>query len=213
MQTETVAVKSPSDRRTAQARTNAIQWARHVMEDPTTVFLDTETTGLGPDAEICDIAIVGRDGSVMLDTLVRPERPIPAEATAVHGITDQMAAEAMPWSEVYWVTRMVLSGKAAVIYNAVYDTGVLHRLTMEAGLEPSCFSAECAMRAYADFAGVPGRYPGQYKWHKLGDACAALGVEVGTAHRALADAQACRGLVTAMAAAQLDGEEAPDQPA
>lgn len=206
-----------SDFRLATARGNAIAWARRVMADPTTLFLDTETTGLGPDAEICDLAIVDREGGVVLDTLVRPERPIPAEATAVHGITDADVAGALPWSEVYWIVRMVLAGKRVVIYNADYDTGVLHTRSLACDLTPLAFPFSCAMRAFADFAGAPGRYPGQHRWHKLGEACALVGIDPGHSHRALADALACRDLVAAMAAAdeprrQVDSEAALDQP-
>ncbi len=44
------------------------------------MILDTETTGLY-DAEIVELSIIDTAGNVLLDTLVRPTRPIPAEAT------------------------------------------------------------------------------------------------------------------------------------
>ena len=52
------------------------------------LILDTETTGLGDEAEICEIAVIRQDGSVVLDTLVRPTGKISEDATRVHGITD-----------------------------------------------------------------------------------------------------------------------------
>ena len=36
------------------------------------IVLDTETTGLGDDAEICEITILDVTGAPILDTLVRP---------------------------------------------------------------------------------------------------------------------------------------------
>ena len=48
-------------------------------------ILDTETTGLYDDAEIVEISIIDENGGVLLDTLVKPLKPIPAEATAIHG--------------------------------------------------------------------------------------------------------------------------------
>lgn len=43
-----------------------------------TLFLDTETTGLsGQKDRIVEIAIIGEDGEVVIDTLVNPGIPIP----------------------------------------------------------------------------------------------------------------------------------------
>ena len=55
--------------------------------------LDTETTGLSETDEIVEIAIIRLDdGSEVINTLVNPSIPISKEATAIHGITDDMAA-------------------------------------------------------------------------------------------------------------------------
>lgn len=59
--------------------------------------LDTETTGTGPSARIVEVALVTmRFGRVedVFASLVHPGRPIPPEATAIHGITDAMVAQA-----------------------------------------------------------------------------------------------------------------------
>ena len=58
-------------------RNRAIARAR-VLLDRDPVVIDTETTGVGPVAEVCEIAIVGRTGETMVDMLVRPGRPIPS---------------------------------------------------------------------------------------------------------------------------------------
>ena len=39
----------------------------------TCVYLDLETTGLGPEDEVVAIGIVDPEGAVLLDTLVRPQ--------------------------------------------------------------------------------------------------------------------------------------------
>jgi len=61
-----------------------------------TFFLDTETTGLwrGDGAELVEVALMDETGKVWVDTLVKPEKPIPSGATAVHGITDDMVKDA-----------------------------------------------------------------------------------------------------------------------
>jgi len=61
-------------------------------------FIDLETTGinLGTD-RIVEIAIVkiGTDGSKLKKRkLINPQMPIPAESSAIHGITDEMVKDA-----------------------------------------------------------------------------------------------------------------------
>ena len=73
-------------------RNRAIARAR-VLLDRDPVVIDTETTGVGSQAEVCEIAIVGRTGETVVDTLVRPGRPIPSEATRIHGITNAAVAD------------------------------------------------------------------------------------------------------------------------
>lgn len=60
------------------------------------LILDTETTGLGDDAEVAEVvelAVIDCAGAVLLDTLVRPSGRVPAEAAAIYGITDAMLAD------------------------------------------------------------------------------------------------------------------------
>jgi DNA polymerase-3 subunit epsilon len=183
-------------------RERAIAWAREIAANHRAVFLDTETTALGPDAEIVDIAVIGLDGTVYLDTLVKPKRPIPAEATAVHGISDADVADAEPWSVVYG--RFIESlADTVLIYNRDYDLTIINQCCRADDLPE--FDAgdrwQCAMLAYADFDGAPGKFPGTRKWHKLDAAAARFGIPPG-GHRALADAEACRQVVLAMARAE-----------
>lgn len=66
----------------------ALDWRRG-----TWAVLDLETTGLGEQDRICEIALVMmREGAVVeaWSSLVNPGIPIPPEATAVHGIADAM---------------------------------------------------------------------------------------------------------------------------
>ncbi|MFJ2900325.1 exonuclease domain-containing protein [Streptomyces sp. NPDC087218] len=72
-----------------------IAWAQKILADPDAyAILDTETTGLDYDSRIVEIAVTTAAGTVLLDTLVNPGAPIPAEAAAIHGITDVMVADA-----------------------------------------------------------------------------------------------------------------------
>jgi hypothetical protein len=39
----------------------------------TTARINTETTGLGPDARIVEVTVLGVDGTIVLNTLVSPD--------------------------------------------------------------------------------------------------------------------------------------------
>jgi DNA polymerase III epsilon subunit-like protein len=108
-----------------EAHRAAIHWARDLVNQPDWVILDMETTGLGPDAEVIELAVLDPMGRVLLDTLAQPQGRIPAEATTLHGITDADVASAPIFPTIWGRLRQVLSGRRVIIYNATYDIGVL----------------------------------------------------------------------------------------
>lgn len=149
-----------------------------------TLYLDTETTGLSPrngDA-IVEIAIVDDTGRSVIDTLVDPERPIPWQASSVHGISDDMV-EGMPTlRELMPEIRRIVAGQQIVIYNATFDTPFFPDRLQGAS------RIDCAMRRYADAVA-------RGSWKKLHVAAGHVGhVWTGDAHRARADALACRSV-------------------
>jgi|GEM_PF-756460 DNA polymerase III, epsilon subunit and related 3''-5'' exonucleases len=155
-----------------------------------TIYLDTETTGLRLDdgAALVEVAVVDDDGTVLLNTLVNPGRPIPAAATAIHGITDDMVADAPSATEVVARVLDLSRGRTVVIYNAAFDIQFFPCLLEVAA------SVECCMRRHAEWRGQWSDWHEGYKWHKLTAAAKEAGHDwgEGAAHRALADAQACR---------------------
>lgn len=65
------------------------------------IFYDTETTGVKADKDrIIEIAAFDPVLNRTFEKMVNPGIPIPAEATAVHHISNEMVAEAPPFSEV-----------------------------------------------------------------------------------------------------------------
>ncbi|RME23609.1 MAG: 3'-5' exonuclease [Deltaproteobacteria bacterium] len=96
---------------------------------PILVF-DFETTGVVPGKRNpVQLAVaVGRLGEGVerrWDTLIRPPGPIPPEASAVHGITDDDVADAPTFAEV--VDRLLadLNGRLPCAYNLPFDHAVL----------------------------------------------------------------------------------------
>ena len=175
--------------------------------DANALILDTETTGLDADAEVVELAVIDCAGTVLLDTLVRPSGPVPAEAAAIHGITDAMLAGAPTWSEIHARFCDLVEGRQVVIYNREFDVRVIRQTAHRYGLPaPQGFDLEldgsavhCAMQAYAGFHGEWSEEKGQYRWQRLSAAAAQQGVTVTNAHRALGDCLMTLGVVRAMA--------------
>ena len=170
-----------------------------MLMQPGTVFLDTETTGFGPRAEIIDIGIVDAAGTVLLDTLVRPTMPIPASSSRIHGLIDRDVADAPGWLDIYSEVFQLLAGARVVVYNAPFDSGMVTANCQRIGLPVPIADWHCAMRQYASYAGPaarPGRGAGRF--YKLDLAAAAFDIAPG-GHRALADADVCRRVVGGMA--------------
>lgn len=163
------------------------------------LFVDTETTGLGDDDQVVEIAIVDMFGNTVLNTLVKPMKAIPEGATNVHGITDEDVDGAPRIDEIG--LEEILAGRHVVMYNMAYDTRIIKQSYAALGKEAK-FGAfvSCAMELYSEFAGAWDDYHHHLKWWKLEEAAAREGVVVdGTAHRALADAKMTRDLVVRMA--------------
>lgn len=163
-------------------RQRAIRKAREfLLMDP--VFLDTETTGMGPRDEIVEIAILDKNGNTLYESLVQPTRKIPADAIWIHGITDDMVAGAPAWPQVWSEVEELLSTRHVGIYNAEFDLrlfGQSHRLHGLAwGGLPNPF---CIMKLYADFYTY-----GAGRYQKLEVAGRQCGIPLPNSHRARAD--------------------------
>ncbi|GAA3862693.1 3'-5' exonuclease [Celeribacter arenosi] len=104
------------------------------LTDLTYVVFDTETTGLLPSQgdEICQVAALRVvNGRVVeterLDKLVNPGRPIPAMATEVHHITDEMVRHAPRIDVVGRELHSFARGSVLVAHNAPFDLEFLRR--------------------------------------------------------------------------------------
>ena len=93
------------------------------------VAFDVETTGLDVEREeIVEIAAVrftnGRQCDVF-ETLVHPGRPIPAQATRIHGITDEMVEESPVIPEIMGAFSDFCGDMIMVAHNAPFDVQFL----------------------------------------------------------------------------------------
>ncbi|MFV0360183.1 exonuclease domain-containing protein [Tropicimonas sp.] len=108
--------------------------AQTPLRDLTCVVFDTETTGLLPSSgdEIVQIAALRLLGGKRIpgesfETLVDPERPIPAVATQVHHISDAMVAGAPTIATAGKRFHTFAHGAVLVAHNAPFDLEFLRR--------------------------------------------------------------------------------------
>ncbi len=186
-------------------RTDATMWAAGISERLDVLYLDTETTGLGNGDEVVDIAVLDNTGRVLLDTLVKPRRSIPADSIAIHGIDDTMVRDAPTWPEVYpLLIELLVTYRHLVVYNADFDRRLIGQSCSAYALAPLQSRWHCAMKRYAAYAGDWNTSFGNYRWVNLGQAVRRLGLNVPADHRAVSDARACRAVVRAMAGLPLN---------
>jgi DNA polymerase-3 subunit epsilon len=159
------------------------------------LVVDTETNGLGGDAcEMTEVGAVLVGGGELHDrwsSLVRCNRPLGRGIQRFTGITQEMLADAPGLEAVLPPLEELLRGRVLVAHNAPFDRRVLRRAFELIGLDwpnpPVLCTAALARKLL----------PLQNK-RGLSVLADALGVEVYTAHRALADAETCARVLCAM---------------
>lgn len=163
-----------------------------------TIILDTETTGLSAEHDdVLEIAIIDDRGRVLLDSLVRPVKNTAwPEAQAVNGITPEMVAHAPTLVELAPQIAAAFKGVQVVMYNAAFDYAFLKPCLVDL-VEGVDFHVHCAMRRFSVMRGVWDGREGKndYKRWRQAEAASIVGHKwPSDAHRALADAQACRSI-------------------
>ncbi len=150
------------------------------------VMIDVETTGREPSTDrIVELAIVsGRRGEVTSRNawLINPTRPIPKEASAVHGITDGDVADKPTFENVAKEIMAALQRAIPGAYNAPFDRGFLH--------------AEAA-RASVDDTALPPALRPDIEW--MDPLIWARHIQATAKSRALGDVAARRGVVRDLA--------------
>lgn len=184
----------------SSARFEAIQRAKEYLAQKP-VFLDTETTGIGPSSEIVEICIVDHDGSILLDTLVRPRGKVEPGAQNVHGISDSMLVEAPGWDQVWPKVENSIQGRSVGIFNKDFDRRMLMQSHMRNGMvwkQPQT-NYFCVMKLYARFYGQWSSRRGSYRWQSLDNARWQCKLDIPNSHRAKDDTLLTREVLLHMA--------------
>jgi DNA polymerase III epsilon subunit-like protein len=166
------------------------------------IYLDTETTGIGPNGNIVEIAIVDHSGQVLADTLVKPVGKIQSEAFSVHGISNEMVVDAPHWNEVWEEIEPILSGRFVGIYNTEFDLRMMQQSHASQWMQwaaPPGMEAFCIMKLYAQFYGQWNPRRGNYRWQSLDAAGKQLGLPLPNSHRAKDDTLLTKAILETVA--------------
>lgn len=173
------------------------QWARSMLEKRPLV-LDTETSGLEASHEVIELALVERDGTVVLDTLIQCQGEIPADATRIHGITHAMLSSAPAFPDV-WRRLLPYRDREIIVFNASFDIPLLAQTAARYQIAFPRLKSHCLMIQYLAYAvGVQKDGNQRESYRSLEAACKHFDIAVG-GHRALSDAQAAREVLCRLA--------------
>ena len=127
------------------------------------IVLDTETTGMDPFAgdRIVEIGCVELVNHIATGNhyhvYINPERDVPAEVVAVHGLTEEFLRDKPTFAEIYADFLDFIGDAKLVIHNAEFDMKFInHHLTeMGAAAIPSPRVIDSLIMARQKFPGSP----------------------------------------------------------
>lgn len=161
------------------------------VQDQLFTAFDVETTGLYPGKDrIVEIGAVSFRGDAVLSrfqSLVDPGIPMPADAGSVNRITDDMLRGQPDISEVLPRFLSFVGESSLVAHNASFDADFVSAEAAGLGLAP------IGRRVFDTRSLAMLAFPGS-RSYSLSALCRTLGLSAEGAHRALADAEACRQL-------------------
>lgn len=154
------------------------------------IIFDTETTGLSPDdghrlVEIGCVELVNRiETGRTFHAYINPERPMPKEAEAVHGLSDAFLADKPRFAEVVNDFLAFVGKDQLVAHNAMFDMGFINAELRKCGKPPIFIE-----RATDTLAIAREKLPGAK--HTLDALCTRFGIDrsMRVHHGALLDAQ------------------------
>lgn len=154
------------------------------------IVFDTETTGLSPAGgdrmvEIGCIEMIGRvETGRHFHCYFNPERPMPSEAEAVHGLSDIFLSDKPRFADMAQDLLEFIGDAPLVAHNASFDFGFLNHELERCGRTGICMS-----RMVDTLLLARSRHPGAK--HSLDALCTRYGVDRSQRikHGALLDAQ------------------------
>ena len=160
-----------------------------VLEGHRVLAFDLETTGISTNNDrIVQVALIGADADgnpIHHDILVNPQRPIPRDASRVHGMYDQDVRSKPVFKECANELAELMEGAVIVGHNArKFDMPLLQNEFYRCGISPPKPLVVLDTLEAVRRLKIP-------RPHNLGAQCARHGIDLSNAHDAAADAAAC----------------------
>ncbi len=158
------------------------------LEHEPFIVVDVETTGSRPFAgdrvtEVAAVRVCNGSATVVFDSLINPERPIPPQITAITNITWSMVKGAPRFAEVCDQLLGVLEGHVFVAHNASFDWRFISAEVERATRRPLQGRTLCTVRLARKL--LP-----QLRRRNLDSVTNYYGIDIGARHRAGGDALA-----------------------
>lgn len=169
-----------------QARQETLRWLRTLPSRTDWIVLDLESTGFHKTAEVIELVIVDHTGTILLNTLIKPQGVSHPMALAAHGIRSYDTKDAPLFRDIWETLLPFIDGKEMISYSVAFDLRILMQSAAIYGLSFPVVSTRCLMNAYARYC-RPYLHPEQYKPYPLWAACEHLGIEDKRFHRAETD--------------------------
>ena len=199
------ALSSHESQRISPRSVNGYVSLFHIHPEDPTVFrslserfiaIDVETTGLNRSADrIIQVAAIVFENTSIVDryvTLINPQMHIPSVASKINRITDEMVMLAPLEPDVarslFAFLGTALTGATLfAAHNAEFDMAFLSQMFMRNGLSGQIKFIDTLELSRKYFPGLDN--------YKQSTIATSLGIEIGNAHRADADAEVCGQIV------------------
>jgi DNA polymerase-3 subunit epsilon len=180
----------------------SIDWAKSILDRNNWAIIDTETTGLGGDAQIVEIAVLTPEYTYR--QYVKPTNIITKDATNIHGIKYEDVENSPYFEEIFIEVWKSIGRSDVIIYNADFDLKLIRQSLRARNIQIAFPTSDrrgcqifvnggsihCAMHYYSQYVGDWNEYYGNYHWQKL----------PGGDHSALGDCEAVLEIIKEMAA-------------
>lgn len=173
------------------------------------IIMDTETTGLDPKSgdkiiEIGAVEMIKRKTTQQnYHQYIQPEREVPEDAIAVHGITNEFLVDKPVFEEIIDDFMTFVQGAELIIHNAPFDVGFInYELSQLKNNKWGKLEDHCTITDSLKMARKA--YPGQR--NTLDALCKRLGIDNSnrTLHGALLDSEILADVYLAMTGGQTD---------
>ena len=179
------------------------RWSR-LLARHDVIILDCETTGTEAHDEIVELGAINTCGDTLIHEFIMPKCEISEGAEHIHGLSREklqsLDARSYVEAAATAVSKHLKGANEILAYNAAFDMRLLAQTVRKYAFAPPVAPWRCLMLDYAEYRGEWNPSKNGYRWHKIGDAAAQMGVAIDgqAAHTAIGDCQAALQLMWAV---------------